>query len=75
MQLDLHGNIQKTLPAIIIGSLTIVAGLAWNNAFIAIINQYIPADNQTNAWFKVVYAFVLTMIIIVVISVISIIKI
>lgn len=69
---DIKDNMQKKLPTIIIGSLTLIAGLAWNEAFTALINQYVPEKykNGKNAWFKILYAFILTLIIIIAITLI-----
>jgi len=65
-------NIQKQLPAIIVGSLTLTASLAWNDSFKALIDQYVPDQykNGKNAWFKMLYAFILTLVIVLVISII-----
>lgn len=67
---DIANNIKTKLPTIIIGSLTLVASLAWNEAFKAMIDQYIPENykNKQNAWSKVLYAFVITCIIIIAIT-------
>ena len=69
---DVGNNMKNKMPVIIIGSLTFIAGLAWNNAFNALIDNYIPKEyrDRNNAWFKVLYAFILTTIIIVIISLI-----
>lgn len=63
-------NVRSKLPTIIIGSLTLVASLSWNDAFQSLINQYVPEEYRgtKNAWIKVLYAFVLTLVIIVVMS-------
>lgn len=68
----LSSNIKKQLPAIIIGSLTLTASLAWNDSFKALIDQYVPEQykNGKNAWFKMLYAFTLTLVIVCVISLI-----
>ena len=65
-------NVQQKLPAIIISSLTLIAGLAWNAAFTAIMNYYIPENvrQQYSAWVKLLYAFVFTIIVVIVISII-----
>ena len=57
--LDIKQNLKNKMPLIIIGSLTFIAGLAWNNAFIALIDYYVPKEyvNKDNAWFKILYAF------------------
>ena len=70
---DVKNDISKQLPSIVIGSLTLVAGLAWNNAIQASINYYVPEKyRETNVVFaKICYAFILTMIIIAIIGIIS----
>lgn len=67
---DIKSNLKSKMPIIIIGSLTFIAGLAWNDAFTALIDNYIPKEylSAHNAWFKIAYAFTLTVIIIIVIS-------
>jgi len=64
------GNVAKYLPSIIIGSLTLVAGLSWNSAFESLINSYVPAESLKthNAWFKILYAFILSIIIVIAIA-------
>ena len=65
-------HIKKRLPLILIASLTLIATLAWNEAFKSLIDQYIPEKyrSTSNAWVKVLYAFILTLIIIMVMSMI-----
>lgn len=69
---DITTNLKRRIPDIIIASFTIVAGLAWNDAITAIINYYVPDNykSSTNAWFKVIYASILTTIIVIFITVI-----
>lgn len=69
---EFKSNVATKLPTIIIASLTLVAGLAWNDGFQAIIDQYVPEKYQKshNAWFKILYAFLLTLIIVIVITII-----
>ena len=66
-------NIFKFLPSIIIGSLTLIAGWSWNSAFEALINSYIPEETRTthNAWIKILYAFILSVIIVIAIALIT----
>lgn len=65
-------NLKQRLPLIIIGSLTLIATLAWNGAINALIDQYAPPEykSATNAKAKFIYSFVLTVIIIIIISII-----
>ena len=67
-----NSTLRKQMPTIIVGSLTLIATLAWNDAFRALIDQYIPEKyrNGKNAWFKILYALILTTIIVIIISII-----
>lgn len=71
MPLSLIKDVKSKMPTIIIGSLTLIAGLAWNDAFKAIIDYYVPVQykNSANVWFKTFYAFILSTIIIILISI------
>lgn len=54
-------------PFIIIGgSLTLVVALAWNNAIQSAINYHYPSEGRDTVIAKIVYAFIVTFIIIVV---------
>ena len=72
MPTNVSSNIRKQMPTIIIGSLTLIASFAWNDGFKALIDQYVPDEYKKgrNAWFKILYAFILTTIVILVISLI-----
>lgn len=63
-------NLRKKLPAIIIGSMSLVVGLSWNEAIKSIIDQYIPEKyrKNENALAKIIYATVLTIIVIIIVS-------
>src|SRR5271168_1928253 len=65
-------NVKQKMPGIIIASLTLVAGLAWNSAFQSLINYYVPQQYQSsyNSLIQLAYAFTLTIIIIIVIAVV-----
>ncbi len=65
-------NLRERLPAIIIGSLSLIAGLVWNDAFNAIINKYVPSEYRSadNAKVKFIYALCLTIAVIIIISII-----
>lgn len=69
--LTIASNIRSKMPAIIIGSLTLIATLTWNDALNSIINQYVPPKYRSadNAKIKFVYALVLTIISIAIISI------
>lgn len=53
------------ISALITGSLALVVGLAWNNAVVALIDEYIPQKyaNSKNAWIKLLYAIMLTLVV------------
>lgn len=63
-------NLKTRLPIILIGSLTLIATLNWNQSINALIDQYVPPDysKATNTRMKFLYTFVLTVIIIIIIS-------
>ena len=65
-------NIKNTTPAIIVGSLVFVTGLIWNDTIRAIIDHYAPEKykNSKNIIYKLIYAFTVTIIIIIIISII-----
>lgn len=48
----------------IVTALGLVAGLAWNDAVKSLIETFFPAKNQT-VWAKLIYAFVLTVIVVI----------
>lgn len=75
---DTFGHRIKTtfstkLSTLIISALTVVAGLAWNNAITAIIDHYYPESKNTKANFlyKLSYAVILTIAIIIFIIIIN----
>lgn len=65
-------NVEEKMPGIIIGALVLIASLAWNNFFLFAIEYYIPKEYREglNVWAKILYAFVLTIFIVVIIGVI-----
>ena len=65
-------NVKQKMPGIVIASLTLVAGLAWNSAFQSLINYYVPQQYQSsyNSLIQLTYALTLTIVIIIVIAVI-----
>ena len=60
-------NVRKQfqMSTLIFGALAVTVSLAWSNAINALIDYYIPEKyaNNKNAWFKVLFAFILTIII------------
>lgn len=65
-------NVKAKLPLIMASSLSLIAGLAWNSFFSSFIDYYVPEKYRVSysAWIKLAYAFILTIIIIFVISII-----
>lgn len=65
-------NMKLNTLAIVMSSLTVVAGLAWNDAIKAIIDKYIPPDykKSKNVWVKALYALIVTLIVVFMISLI-----
>ncbi len=48
---------------LILGALSITVAYAWSNAINSLIDQYAPTDkNQKNAWYKIFYALILTIV-------------
>lgn len=68
--INLQNNLSNRMPSIIITSLTLTAGLAWNDAIQSVINYYIPEDRkkQMNIWMKLLYVICLTIVIIMIIG-------
>ena len=56
-----------TLPQLVGSALIIVTALAWNDAMSSVIDYYVPEDiaQAHNVWWKVAYAFVLTVIMVI----------
>jgi uncharacterized membrane protein len=67
--ISLRSEIKKRLPEIMISALSFIAALAWYNAFQGVIDAYTPTAYHkiTNAWLNVLYAFILTLILIILI--------
>ena len=74
-RLPMVERFKDELPAIIIGSLALVAGFALNDATISIIDQHWSEDDpkKRNGWYKMLYAIIL--IVIVIVAIISILEI
>ena len=48
-------------PFVLVGTaLVFIAGLAWNNAMTAIINEYVPVSSGESVRAKVLYAIIIT---------------
>lgn len=67
---DLQIRLSSRMPAILISSLTLTAGLAWNDTIQAFINYYLPEDskNGINVWMKLIYVICLSIVIIIIID-------
>jgi hypothetical protein len=67
---DLQIRLSSRMPAIIITSLTLTAGLAWNDTIQSFINYYIPEDSkkEMNIWMKLIYVICLSIVIIIIID-------
>jgi len=55
---------QLKVDVLVTGAIVFTLSLAWNNAIAAIINKYVPEEyaESNNAWIKVAYALVLTIL-------------
>lgn len=69
---NVTSSVKSRLPAIVISSLALICGLAWDSFFNALINNYVPIKYRTaySAWIKIAYAFFLTAVIVSVIGLI-----
>lgn len=64
-------NLKKKLPEIVVTSLTLIAGLAWNDAFNTLINHYNPTEKTKGSYlYKFLYAFIITLLFIIIITVV-----
>jgi len=71
MNIGFTTEFKERVPTIITASLTLTAALAWNDAIKTLIDTYVPQylRAKENAFIKLLYAFIITIIIIMVISV------
>lgn len=54
----------KKYPEIMITTMCLIAGMAWNNAFTSFIEYFYPEKTRAGGWvFKFVYAFLLTVVV------------
>lgn len=61
----LRRELRKQTFGYVVGALSLVAGLAWNEAIKAVIDFVFPLD-RTGLWAKFIYAAVLTIVVILV---------
>lgn len=56
---------QINISILIVGAISLIVSLAWNSAITSLIDYYVPQKyaNSKNAWYKVLYAFILTIVI------------
>ena len=64
-QLDIYSlknEFFEILPQLLGGALMIVTALSWNDAMRSVIDYYVPENisKSENVWWKVAYAFILT---------------
>lgn len=59
----LQREVRKQSFGYVVGALSLVAGLAWNDAIKAIIDYIFPLD-RSGLWVKFIYAGVLTFVVI-----------
>ncbi|MEK7574665.1 MAG: DUF5654 family protein [Patescibacteria group bacterium] len=62
-QVRLQREVRKQTVGYIVGALSLVAGLAWNDAIKALIEYIFPLD-KSGLWVKFLYAAVLTFVVI-----------
>ena len=64
-------NLRSKAPEIIMGSLGLLTGLAWNNAFSTLINHYFPVGTSSGSYlFKFLYAIIMTILFVAIITLI-----
>ena len=64
-------TIRDQIPLLIIGSLTLVLTLQWNNVITAIINEYIPIEENDSMRNRIVSTLILTIIIFILIAIVN----
>jgi len=63
--LALKSEVREKTLGYIIAALSLVAGLAWSDAIKAIIEYLFPV-NQNGLWLKIIYAIIITLVVVVV---------
>jgi hypothetical protein len=65
-------NFRTKMAELIINALLLVAAFAWASAFESLINYYVPEKyrNANNAYYKLFYAFCLSLLVLIIISVV-----
>jgi uncharacterized membrane protein len=67
----MNENLRKKLPEIIITSVTLIAGMAWNDAFNTLINHYNPTEKTAGSYiYKFIYAVAMTIFMVIMVSII-----
>jgi uncharacterized BrkB/YihY/UPF0761 family membrane protein len=66
-------NVYKYMPTFIVSALLLLAAGAWNTTIQTTIDSYVPLStkNKYNAWTKIAYAFILSVIIVIIIALIN----
>lgn len=66
-------NVYKYMPTFIVSALLLLVAGAWNTTIQTTIDNYVPVStrNKYNAWTKIVYAFVLSVVIVIIIALIN----
>lgn len=66
-------NVYKYMPTFIVSALLLLVAGAWNTTIQTTIDTYIPLSetNKRNAWAKILYAFVLSVVIVIIIALIN----
>lgn len=61
------------LPSLITSGLILVVSLSWNDSIQGLINYYIPEKYKGvhNAWFKILYSAILTIVIVIIIIILT----
>lgn len=64
-------TIRDQIPLLIIGSLTLVLTLQWNNVITSLINEYIPVEETNSTRQRIISTLILTIIVFILIAIVN----
>ena len=62
----MRGEVKERTVSYMVAAFGLVAGLAWNDAIKALIEHYFPLESGTSIVAKFIYAFLVTIVIVVI---------